>query len=101
MLNQSSSNGRQVLTPRQLVDVYSQFHHVMPNGTRPAFHVAVMCRKPVEEVLECARQLGFDVDNEETRFSGQQAAAIVRKLYNLDEPSSPKEQEASDQEAGH
>lgn len=72
------------LHPIKLVRVYEQLHARVPDATRPALQIAVMCRKPLEEVLLTAQELGIEAHTEECPLSGLQAAAIIRKLFDLE-----------------
>lgn len=72
------------LSPQKLVHLYEQLSNRIEESTRPIQHLAGYSNRSVDEVLAAAKKLDIPTNGEETSFTGKQAAAIIRELFNLD-----------------
>ena len=72
------------LKPEELILLYEGLAERVPESVRPIQHVARLSRHTIKQVLAIAWMLDIPTHGEETEFTGQQAASIIRKLFRLE-----------------
>lgn len=78
---------RRVFDPEHIAEAYELLDRRIPDGSFEAFVIATRAKVSSSEVLAMATELGFDFTVDDPKFTGSQAGLIIRKIYDLEEPS--------------